>query len=76
MGSPSSNSNKVPSEVGPQMGTHRRSPTELKTQANRPQGNGTLRRGDRRDTHPLHSTGKNARAGGKPGASSRNTRKH
>ena len=42
--------------------THRTSPIELQTQANRPVGPGAgIHRGDRRDTHPSFSTGKGGR---------------
>lgn len=63
--------------------THRTSPNELQTQANNPQGNGVLHRGDRRDTHPSYSTGKGgrgstagkARNGGRSGPLGASTRK-
>ena len=42
--------------------THRTTPNELQTQANRPVGPGAgIHRGDRRDTHPSFSTGKGGR---------------
>ena len=56
--------------------THRHKQVELRTQANRPIGNGGgVQRGDRRDTHPLYSTGKNKSQGGKRGPIGRSTRK-
>jgi hypothetical protein len=57
--------------------THRISPNELRTQANRPvgSGGGGLHRGDRRDMHPLFSTGKDKVKGGKRGPIGRSTRK-
>ncbi|HEX8915022.1 MAG TPA: hypothetical protein VF796_21900 [Humisphaera sp.] len=61
--------------VGP-LPTHRSSQNELKTQANRPIGNGGgVQRGDRRDMHPLYSTGKNKTVGGKRGPIGASTRK-
>ena len=56
--------------------THRISPNELRTQATRPIGNGGgVQRGDRRDMHPLFSTGKDKVKGGKRGPIGRSTRK-
>jgi hypothetical protein len=59
--------------------THRISPQEVRTQANRPMGRGSgsgaLHRGDRRDMHPLFSTGKNKVKGGKRGPIGNSTRK-
>ena len=57
--------------------THRISQNELRTQANRPMGGkgGGLHRGDRRDMHPLFSTGKNKVKGGKRGPIGASTRK-
>lgn len=56
--------------------THRSKPVEQLTQANRPIGPGAgIHRGDRRDTHPLFSTGKNKSQGGKRGPIGNSTRK-
>jgi hypothetical protein len=56
--------------------TKRHTINEKMTQASRPVGAGAgIRRGNRRDTHPLFSTGKDARAGGKRGPTGRSTRK-
>ena len=56
--------------------THRISPQEIRTQANRPIGSGGgLKRGDRRDMHPLYSTGKDKSQGGRRGPIGSSTRK-
>lgn len=64
--------------------THRVSPNELYTQANRPTGPGAgIHRGDRRDTHPSYTTGKagrgstagKARDGGRSGPLGASSRK-
>jgi hypothetical protein len=57
--------------------TGRISPIETQTQTNRAigRGGGALHRGDRRDMHPLFSTGKNKSQGGKRGPIGRSTRK-
>lgn len=56
---------------------HRGSPQELRTQTNRAIGGkgGGLHRGDRRDMHPLFSTGKDRSQGGKRGPIGNSTRK-
>lgn len=61
------------SDVAP---TKRHTPIEKSTQANRPVSAGAgPRRGDRRDMHPLFSTGKNKVKGGKRGPIGNSTRK-
>ncbi|MFT3784952.1 MAG: hypothetical protein QM770_02140 [Tepidisphaeraceae bacterium] len=61
--------------IPPDAKTHRTSPIEQKTQASRPVSSGVVKRGDRRDTHPRYSTGKNKmKNGGRPPAADR-TRK-
>ncbi len=56
--------------------TGRHTPIEQKTQVSRAIGNGAgTKRGNRRDMHPVFSTGKTKSAGGKPGPSGRSTRK-
>jgi hypothetical protein len=57
--------------------THRISPVEARTQTNRAIGGkgGGLHRGDRRDMHPLFSTGKDKVKGGKRGPIGASTRK-
>lgn len=65
-------SDKV-SKVAP---TTPHTPIEQSTQANRPVSAGAgPRRGDRRDTHPLYSTGKDKVKGGKRGPIGNSTRK-
>jgi hypothetical protein len=44
---------------------------EEKQESTRPVGPGPAHRGDRRDTHPRHSTGIDKRKGGKRGPSTR-----
>ena len=76
---PKRNAGQSPGKSNPKVKgkpeTGRTTPVELKTQASRPQGAGVVKRGDRRDMHPLYSTGKNrAKPGQRPPAADR-TRK-
>lgn len=60
----------------PASATGRRTDNEHKTQASRPVSSGAgPRRGDRRDMHPLYSTGKTHSKGGKRGPIGASTRK-
>ncbi len=66
----------ISDKLNPMAPSKPHTPIENKTQANRPvKAGGGLKRGDRRDMHPLYSTGKNKSQGGKRGPIGASTRK-